>query len=37
MAVLLDTHVLLSATGVPRQVAQDVQTPLEDEDSGVVQ
>ena len=36
MRYLLDTHVLLRAAHVPRWLAQDVQAPLEDEESGAV-
>ena len=37
MSFLLETHVLLLETGVPRWVAQDVRAPLGDEDSGPFQ
>ena len=37
MNLLLDTHVLLWAVGVPRRLAQDVQAPREGEDSGLQQ
>ena len=37
MNLLLDTHVLLLARGVPRRPAQDVQAPVKDEDHKPVQ